>query len=278
MPERAHDAAMHSAQLRPIHAQTGAVGAGVGSAVFELGGTRVLCAVYGPQVDARQEFSERGRLACEVKVAAFARLSQDAPAASGADESALAAEMHTALAPSLRLEAYPKSSWQLCAFVVEDDGSALPALINCASLALADAGVEMFDLVAACSVVRAVRNLNATTQRHQRAAARCSRPLCPARARAPHASAGVPCRRSDRGHANRSTRGGRHRPDSAVHNGGLGESVLPASVGPGACRALRRRVCGGRRRLRGDRNASARGARRCMEKTRGRCQRQGRRA
>lgn len=138
-----------------INARTGAVRAAVGSAIFELGGTRVVCAVYGPQVDARQEFSERGRLACEVKIAAFARPQRGAAATASVDESAMAAEMHTALAPSLRLEAYPKSLWQLCAFVVEDDGSALPSLINCASLALADAGVQMFDLVASCSVVRA---------------------------------------------------------------------------------------------------------------------------
>jgi len=144
--------------VRPINAQTGAIRSGVGSAVFEVGSTRVVCAVYGPQVDARQEFSERGRLACEVKVAAFARPARSASAPpTGAEESAFAAELHTALSPSLRLDAYPKSSWQLCAFVVEDDGSALPALINCASLALADAGIQMFDMVAACSVVRAAR-------------------------------------------------------------------------------------------------------------------------
>lgn len=140
--------------LKPIHAATGVINAGVGSAVFELNGTRVMCAIYGPQVDARQEFSERGRLTCEVKIAAFARPGRAATATAAVDEVALAEELHTALSPCVRLDAYPKCSWQLCAFVVEDDGSALAALINCGSLTLADASVQMFDTVAACSVVR----------------------------------------------------------------------------------------------------------------------------
>jgi hypothetical protein len=142
------------ASLKPIHAGTGVINAGVGSAIFELNGTRVMCAIYGPQVDARQEFSEQGRLTCEVKIAAFARPGRAATATAAADELALAEELHTALSPSVRLQAYPKCSWQLCAFVIEDDGSALAALINCGSLALADASVQMFDTVAACSVVR----------------------------------------------------------------------------------------------------------------------------
>jgi exosome complex component MTR3 len=141
------------ATLRPVHASTGAISAGVGSAIFEMGNTRVICALYGPHVDARQEFSERGRLACEVKIAAFARAGRSV-ANAAADESTLAEELQTALAPAIQLESYPKCSWQLCAFVVEDDGSALAALVSCGALALADAGVQMSDLVAACSAVR----------------------------------------------------------------------------------------------------------------------------
>ena len=37
--------------------------------------------------------------------------------------------------------------------VLQNDGGSLEAGITCASLALADAGIEMYDMVAACSVV-----------------------------------------------------------------------------------------------------------------------------
>jgi len=36
--------------------------------------------------------------------------------------------------------------------VLQNDGSAVEAGITCASLALADAGIEMYDMVAACAV------------------------------------------------------------------------------------------------------------------------------
>lgn len=141
-----------------LHFACKAITTATGSAVVEQGGTRVLCAVYGPHVDARVEFSERGRLNCEVRIAAFARSSgRNAVVGDGRmpfDEVALAEEMHTALAPAIQLGAYPKCAWQLCAFVVQDDGCMLPSLIMCGSLALADASVRMLDVVAACTVVR----------------------------------------------------------------------------------------------------------------------------
>mmetsp|Transcript_16920 Transcript_16920/g.49007 ORF Transcript_16920/g.49007 Transcript_16920/m.49007 type:complete len:139 (+) Transcript_16920:102-518(+) len=61
--------------------------------------------------------------------------------------------MQAALTPSVCLELYPKSSFQICAFVVEDDGGVLPALITCGALALADARVNTSDVTVACSVV-----------------------------------------------------------------------------------------------------------------------------
>ena len=60
------------------------------------------------------------------------------------------------LSPAVRLELYPKSTVDIYITVLETDGTAatLAASITAASLALADAGVEMVDVVAAYSVVR----------------------------------------------------------------------------------------------------------------------------
>lgn len=55
---------------------------------------------------------------------------------------------------SVRLEAYPKAVIDLYALVLQHDGSPLAAAISCASMALADAGIEMNDLVAACSAAK----------------------------------------------------------------------------------------------------------------------------
>ncbi|KAJ3309293.1 Exosome complex component MTR3, partial [Blyttiomyces sp. JEL0837] len=58
------------------------------------------------------------------------------------------------LSPSIRLDTFPKSQLDIFIHVLESDGAAasLATAISCASLALADAGIEMFDLVTACSV------------------------------------------------------------------------------------------------------------------------------
>ena len=66
--------------------------------------------------------------------------------------------MEEALAGSLRLEKYPKSRFDCFVLVLEDDGGALPAAITAASLALADAGVEMYDMVTACSAALIEQN------------------------------------------------------------------------------------------------------------------------
>lgn len=60
--------------------------------------------------------------------------------------------MSQALEVSLILEKFPKSVIDVYTLVIESDGSALAAAISCASVALAAAGIEMYDLVSACTV------------------------------------------------------------------------------------------------------------------------------
>ena len=56
-----------------------------------------------------------------------------------------------ALEGSVQLDQYPKSTIAVNVLVLQDDGGALAAATSCASLALADAGLLLFDMVAACS-------------------------------------------------------------------------------------------------------------------------------
>lgn len=63
--------------------------------------------------------------------------------------------MVQALTPAIRLDLVPKSSIDVYVNVLENDGtsSSLAAAISAASVALADAGIEMYDQVAASSIV-----------------------------------------------------------------------------------------------------------------------------
>jgi len=72
-------------------------------------------------------------------------------------ERELSAALAAALAGAVRLGSFPKASVYVFCVVLEADGGELPAAAAAAALALADAGIEMGDLVAACAVVRAAR-------------------------------------------------------------------------------------------------------------------------
>jgi len=116
--------------------------------------------------------TEEGRVACDLRYTAFARSEQQRRAAgttmaslrtrghsardatSDAEEREASGVLVSALEPCVRLETIPKSIVDLDVLVLEDDGSALAAAVAAASVALADAGVEMRDLAAACVVAK----------------------------------------------------------------------------------------------------------------------------
>merc|ERR1712168_201968 len=59
--------------------------------------------------------------------------------------------LYEALFPTIQVHKYPKMKIDISVIVLEDDGGALAAAVNCASLALANAGLEMYDFAAAVS-------------------------------------------------------------------------------------------------------------------------------
>jgi exosome complex component MTR3 len=141
--------------------KTGVLPNATGSAHVELGETKVLCTVFGPQQADGQEFLNHGKLECTVRFTAFARREEAAGASiagsssggssADAEGATLAASLMLALNGSVRLDQYPKSVIFVNAMILEDAGSVLPALVCCASLALGHAGIQLYGLVACCS-------------------------------------------------------------------------------------------------------------------------------
>ncbi|XP_059569624.1 exosome complex component MTR3 [Alligator mississippiensis] len=159
-PEEAEEAAgpgRDPAAPRPLFARAGLLSQAKGSAYVELrGGTKVLCAVYGPREAGGAEPAARGRLLCDFRRAPFSRRGarlRPGPAAGGRDRE-LALALREALEPAVRLGRYPRAQLEVAALLLQDGGSALAAAVSAAALALADAGVEMHDLVVACALSR----------------------------------------------------------------------------------------------------------------------------
>ena len=145
---RAHNRPANA--VRPAYLRTGVVHGAAGSAYLEQEHTKLVCAVYGPRWSKRMEYSESGQFACDVKYSPTAQHKRRRRG-QGDDEKAASLALTQALAPAIRLTQYPKSYIEAFVMVLEDDGGVLPAAMTAVSLALADAQVEMIDLVAATS-------------------------------------------------------------------------------------------------------------------------------
>ncbi|KAI4377632.1 hypothetical protein MLD38_015229 [Melastoma candidum] len=143
-------------QCRPAFFRTGAVNAASGSAYAELGNTKVIVSVFGPRESKKaMMYSDIGRLNCNVSYTTFATSVRG----QGSDHKEFSSMLHKALEGAIRLETFPKTTVDIFALVLESGGSDFPVLISCASLALADAGIMLHDLVAAVAVSSLGSNL-----------------------------------------------------------------------------------------------------------------------
>nr|CCA20090.1 exosome complex exonuclease MTR3like protein putativ [Albugo laibachii Nc14] len=140
-------------QIRATYMQVGVIHNASGSAYVELQGTKVICAVYGPRNNprGRRKFHEGGQLICDVKFAPFAERNRTRNAGQDPDEIDLSQIVTKALLPAIFLDKLPKCVVSCFVVILQSDGSELATAIMCASLALADAAIEMRDLVTACN-------------------------------------------------------------------------------------------------------------------------------
>lgn len=93
-------------------------------------------------------YSNTGRLNCSVSYTPFATQVRGL----GSEHKEFSSVLYKALEGAIILESFPKTTVDVFALVMESGGSDLPVIISCASLALADAGIMMYDLVAAVSL------------------------------------------------------------------------------------------------------------------------------
>jgi exosome complex component RRP41 len=140
-------------ELRPMELSVGVLKNANGSAYVRQGNTKILAAVYGPRsVHPRHlAYPDRARLRCRYHMAPFSVEVRKSPAPSRR-EVELSKVIREALSQAVMVERFPFTAIDVFVEVLEADGSTRCAGINAASLALADAGIPMRDLVAACAV------------------------------------------------------------------------------------------------------------------------------
>src|SRR5919198_1515356 len=139
-------------QLREVKIDVGIIKNADGSAFIEFGKNKIVVGVYGPREVHPKHMAQtdRGILRCRYHMSPFSTDTRKNPAPSRR-EVEISKVMREALEPALLLEDYPRAAIDVFVEVLQADGGSRCAGITAASIALADAGINMRDIVAACA-------------------------------------------------------------------------------------------------------------------------------
>ncbi|MBI2651270.1 exosome complex exonuclease Rrp41 [Candidatus Woesearchaeota archaeon] len=141
-------------ETRKIEAKVGVIPNADGSAYFKIGNTAAYAAVYGPR-NLHPRFLQdpsRGILRCNYNMMPFSSSSERVRPGSSRRSKEISLVTEKALLPVLDLNEYPNSVVDVFIELPETEAGSRCAGICAASMALADAGLVMKDLVAAVSV------------------------------------------------------------------------------------------------------------------------------
>ena len=141
-------------ELRPIEAKVGVIPNADGSAMFKIGGTVAYAAVYGPR-ELHPKFLQNpntGILRCDYTMLPFSGHGERVRPGGSRRSREISMVMEKALIPVLDLKDYPNSVVDIFVDLPQTDAGTRCAAICAASMALADAGLQMKDLVSAVAI------------------------------------------------------------------------------------------------------------------------------
>ena len=141
-------------ETRPIEAKVGIIPNADGSAYFKIGNTWAYAAVYGPR-NLHPKFlqdPQKGILRCNYNMMPFSSSNERVRPGGSRRSKEISMVTEKALLPVLDLKEYPNSVVDVFIELPQTEAGSRCAGICAASMALADAGLLMKDLVAAVSV------------------------------------------------------------------------------------------------------------------------------
>ena len=141
-------------EMREISAKTGVIKQADGSAEFRIGDTIAYAAVYGPR-DLHPRFlqnPQNGILRCKYNMMPFSGAGERVRPGGNRRSKELSLVIEKALVPVLNLNEFPNTVIDLFIEFPQTDAGTRCAGICAASMALADAGLFMKDLVSSVSV------------------------------------------------------------------------------------------------------------------------------
>jgi len=143
-------------ELRPIVAKAGVIPNAVGSAFFKIGNTEAYAVVYGPR-EMYPRFMQdpaKGILRCSYNMMPFSGMGDRVRPGTNRRSKEISMVTTNALSPVVDLNDFPNSVVDVFIELPATDAGSRCAGICAASIALADAGISMKDMVAAISIGR----------------------------------------------------------------------------------------------------------------------------
>ena len=139
-------------ETRKITIKAGVLKNADGSAYIEFGDNKILVGIFGPRDVHPKHMSDTdtGILRVRYHMEPFSVTERKNPAPSRR-EIEISKVIKEALEPAVMLEKFPRTAVDVFIEVLQADGGTRCAALSAASVALADAGIPMRDLVAACA-------------------------------------------------------------------------------------------------------------------------------
>jgi len=139
-------------EIRPIKIEVGVLARADGSCYIEMGGNKVIAAVYGPREVHPRHLQEvtRAIVRYRYNMASFSVEERKRP---GPDRRSyeLSKVSREALEPVIFTSYFPRSVIDVFVEVLQADAGTRTAGINAAAVALADAGIPMKSMISACA-------------------------------------------------------------------------------------------------------------------------------
>lgn len=140
-------------EIRPISAKAGVIKRATGSGWFKIGNTEAYAAVYGPRemFPKFMQNPEKGVLRCRYNMMPFSSGGERVRPGPSRRSKEISIVTERALRPVVDLSDYPNAVVDLFIELPQTDAGTRCAGICAASIALADAGIPMKDMVIAIS-------------------------------------------------------------------------------------------------------------------------------
>jgi len=142
-------------ELRPIKIEAGFLNRADGSCYLEMGGNKVVAAVYGPREVHPKHLEDPSKAIIRYRYS-MAPFSVEERKRPGPDRRSIEISKvsREALEPVIMKELFPRSAIDIFVEVLQADAGSRTACLNAASVALIDAGVPMRGIVTSVAVAK----------------------------------------------------------------------------------------------------------------------------